>query len=129
MKHELAYFTDTVNSLIEGNVILVHKNNASVLTRVANGQTRYKVLSDSLRSISYVTEFARAKVSWTRPDGTVEARLKLPAERNRIFAFVVCLLTEVESGRRNFLDFFKEYNDETDRNKGYEKLENRVLIQ
>ena len=127
MKNELAYFTDTVNRLIEGKLILVDKNIASVLKCVANVPALYKCLSDSLRSISYVTEFSRAKVSWTRPDGTVEARLKLPAERNRIFAFVVCLLTEVDSGRRNFLDFLKEYYDETDSNRGYEKFVNEVL--
>lgn len=127
MKNELAYFTDSVNKLIEGKLILVDKNIASVLKCVATVPALYKCLSDSVRTTSYVTEFSRAKVTWTRPDGTVEARLKLPTERNRLFAFVVCLLTEVDSGRRNFLDFLKDYYHEADSNVGYEKFANEVL--
>lgn len=127
MKNELAYFTDSVNRLIEGKLILVDKNIAQVLKCVATVPTLCKCLSETVRTTSYVTEFSRARVTWTKPDGTVEARLKLPAERNRLFAFVVCLLTEVDAGRRNFLDFLKEYYHETDSNVGYEKFANEVL--
>ena len=127
MKNELAYFTNTVNRLIEGKLILVDKNIASVLQCVATVPALCKCVADAVRTTSYVTEFSRARVSWTRPDGTVESRLKLPVERNRLFAFVVCLLTEVDSGRRNFLEFLKEYYHEHDTNLGYERFANEVL--
>ncbi|MCM1290091.1 MAG: hypothetical protein NC132_06210 [Corallococcus sp.] len=127
MKNELAYFTDSVNRLIEGKMILVDKNIASVLKCVASTPVLCKCLSDSLRSVSYVTEFSRARVTWTRPDGTVDARLKLPAERNRLFAFVVCLLTEVDCGRRNILEFLKEYYNDADSNVAYERFATEVL--
>lgn len=127
MKNELAYFTDTVNNLIEGKLILVDKNIAQVLQCVATVPALCKCLSDTVHQISYATEFSRARVTWTRPDGTVEAKLKLPAERDRLFAFVVCLLTEVDTGRRNFLEFLKEYYHETDNNLGYEKFINEAL--
>ncbi len=127
MKNGLAYFTDSVNRLIEGKLILVDKNIASVLKCVATVPTLCKCLTETVRATSYVTEFSRARVTWTRPDGTVEARLKLPTERNRLFAFVVCLLTEVDGGRRNFLEFLKEYYHETDANLGYEKFADEVL--
>ena len=127
MKNELAYFTDSVNRLIEGRLIMVDKNIASVLKCVATVPALCKCVADTVRTTSYVTEFSRARVSWTRPDGTVESRLKLPVERNRLFAFVVCLLTEVDSGRRGFLEFLKEYYHEHDTNIGYEKFANEVL--
>lgn len=127
MKNELGYFTDSVNKLIEGKLILVDKNIAQVLKCVATVPALCKCLSDTVRTTSYVTEFSRARVTWTKPDGSVEARLKLPAKRNRLFAFVVCLLTEVDSGRRNFLEFLKEYYHEADSNVGYEKFVNEVL--
>lgn len=127
MKNELAYFTDTVNRLIEGRLILVDKHIASVLKCVATVPALCKCVADTVRTTSYVTEFSRARVSWTRPDGSVESRLKLPVERNRLFAFVVCLLTEVDSGRRSFLEFLKEYYHEHDTNIGYEKFANEVL--
>ena len=125
--NELAYFTDSVNKLIDGKLILVDKNIASVLRCVAAVPALRKCLADTVRSVSYVTEFSRARVTWTRPDGTVEARLKLPAERNRIFSFVVCLLTEVDSGRRNFLEFLREYYDDKDNNAAYEKFAEQAL--
>lgn len=125
--NDLAYFTDTVNTLMEGKLILIDKNIASVLKCVVSVPALCNCLSDTCRAMSYVTEFSRARVTWTRPDGTVEARLKMPAERNRLFAFVVCLLTEVDGGRRNFLGFLKEYYNDSDANLGYEKFIVEVL--
>lgn len=127
MQNELAYFTDSVNTLIEGKLILVDKNIASVLKCVATVPALCKCLAETCQTMSYVTEFSRARVTWTRPNGTVEARLKMPTDRNRLFAFVVCLLAEVDGGRRNFLDFLKEYYNESDNNLGYEKFAAEVL--
>ena len=127
MRNELAYFTDSVNRLIEGKLILVDKNIASVLKCIASTPVLCKCISDSLKNVSYVTEFSRARVAWTRHDGVVEARLKLPADRNRMFAFVVCLLTEVDSGRRNLLDFLKEYYNDVNNDASYARFAKEVL--
>ncbi len=126
-RNALAYFTDSVNSLMEGKLILVDKHIASVLKCVATVPPLCRCLADTLKTSAYVTEFSRARVTWTRPDGTAEARLKLPADRNRLFTFVVCLLTEVDSGRRNFIDFLKEYYYDADSNISYERFINEVL--
>lgn len=125
--NELALFTDSVNKLIEGQLILVDKHIASVLKCVATSPILYKNLGVTLKTMSYSTEFSRARVTWTKSDGVVESRLKLPVDRNRLFAFVVCLLTEVDSGRRNFLDFLKEYYNDSDSNAAYLKFANEVL--
>ncbi len=125
--NELAVFTNSVNNLIESKLILVDKNIAMVLKCVASSDTLCKVLSNAIRTTPYATEFSRAKVTWTTGDGRVVSQLKLPVDRNRLFAFVVCLLTEVDSGRRNLLDFLKEFYDSTDTNRGYEKFANEVL--
>jgi len=127
MQNELDYFTESVNTLIEGKLILVDKNIASVLKCVATVPALTKCLSETLRTMSYVTEFSRARITWTRPNGLVEARLKMPTERNRLFTFVVCLLAEVDGGRRNFLEFLKEYYNDSDANLGYDKFSAEVL--
>ena len=106
---------------------MVDKHIASVLQCVATSQILRKSLSDTLKTMTYSTEFSRARVAWTRSDGVVEARLKLPADRNRLFAFVVCLLTEVDSGRRNILDFLKEYYNEADNDLSYARFAKEVL--
>lgn len=126
-KNELANFVDSVNTLIEGKLILVDKHIASVLQCVATSPILCKALSDTLKTMTYATEFSRARVAWTRNDGVVEAHLKLPADRNRLFAFVVCLLTEVDSGRRNLMDFLKEYYNDVNNDLSYAKFASEVL--
>ena len=125
--NEIAYFTDSVNTLIEGKLILIDKHIAQVLKCVAASKTLCQTLSETMQTMSYVTEFSRARVTWTRSDGVVESRLKLPADRNRLFAFVVCLLTEVDSGRRNILEFLKEYYNEPNNDLNYVKFSDQVL--
>ena len=107
--NELAFFTSSVNRLIEGKLILIDKHIATVLKSVATSPTLYRTLSETVKTMSYATEFSRARVTWTSVDGITENRLKLPTDRNRLFAFVTCLLTEVDSGRRNILDFLHDY--------------------
>ena len=125
--NELANFVDSVNTLIEGKLILVDKHIANVLQSVATSPILKDALSNTLKTMTYATEFSRARVAWTRSDGVVEARLKLPADRNRLFAFVVCLLTEVDSGRRNLLDFLKEYYNDANNDASYARFANEVL--
>ena len=125
--NELAYFTDSVNTLIEGKLILIDKHIASVLKCVAISPTLRNALSETVKTMSYSTEFSRARVTWTRNDGVAESRLKLPVDRNRLFAFVVCLLTEVDSGRRNILEFLKEYYNDVNNDLSYAKFAEEVL--
>ena len=124
---EIAYFTDSVNTLIEGKLILIDKHIAQVLKCVAASPTLCGTLSETVKTMSYATEFSRARVTWTRSDGTVECSLKLPVDRNRLFPFVVCLLTEVDAGRRNILDFLKEYYYAGDNDRSYARFAEEVL--
>lgn len=125
--NELAFFTSSVNRLIEGQLILVDKHIATVLQSVAKSPTLCRVLSQTLKSMSYATEFSRARVTWTSVDGVKESRLKLPIDRSRQFAFVVCLLTEVDCGKRNFLDFLREYYNAGDNDSSYARFASEVL--
>lgn len=125
--NELAFFTSSVNRLIEGQLILVDKHIATVLKSVAKSPTLYKALSTTLKTMSYAVEFSRARVNWTTVDGAKESRLKLPVDRNRLFAFVVCLLTEVDCGKRNFLEFLREYYNAGDNDGSYARFAVEVL--
>lgn len=125
--NELAFFTSSVNRLIEGQLILVDKHIATVLKSVATSTTLCKALSNTLKTMSYATEFSRARVTWTSAEGVKESRLKLPVERNRMFAFVVCLLTEVDCGKRNIMDFLHEYYKASDNDGSYARFASEVL--
>ncbi len=125
--NDLAYFTECVNNLIDGELIMVDKNIASVLKCVVNCPVLCQCLSSSIKNTSYVTEFSRAKVTWTRSDGVVINQLKLPQDTTRLFTFVVCLLTEIDSGRRSITDFLHEFFGDTDNNASYRKFVSEVI--
>ncbi len=127
MANELTNLTNSINTLIQGQLILVNQNIAQVLRCVASSEVLRQTLADTLKNTSYATEFSRARVSWTRNDGVVVSQLKLPQDRNRLFSFVVCLLTEMDSGRRNFIDFLREYYMDESNNASYERFGNEVL--
>ncbi len=125
--NELAFFTSSVNRLIEGQLILVDKHVATVLKSVATSPILCRTLADTVKTMSYATEFSRARVTWTSVNGVVENSLKLPKDTNRLFAFVVCLLTEIDSGRRNFLDFLRDYYHDVNADASYARFANEVL--
>lgn len=75
----------------------------------------------ALQENSYAVEFARARSTVTLQDGSEQSRLKPPASDKTMFAFVVCLLTEFDSGRRNLTDFLSEYY-QGDANESYHRF-------
>ena len=121
--NELAYFTECVNNLIDGELIMVDKNIASVLKCVVNCPVLCQCLSSSIKNTSYVTEFSRAKVTWTRSDGVVINQLKLPQDTTRLFTFVVCLLGLVKDDRRA-----GSQTEDTRRDLGVELLERQLKL-
>ena len=115
----LALFTSSINQLIESPLIMVDKQIANLLQTVTRVPQLLKCLQETSKASNYATEFSRAKVVLTRPDGTLECKLKLPVEQARLFTFVVCLLMQVDSGKLNFIDFLKEYFYQEDSNDSY----------
>ncbi len=101
--NELAFFTSSVNRLIEGKLILVDKHIATVLKSVATSPTLRRCLAETVKTMSYAMEFSRARV------------------------FVVCLLTEIDNGRRNFLDFLREYYNDVNNDARYARFASEVL--
>ncbi len=123
----LALFTSSINQLIESPLIMVNKQIANLLQTVTRVPALMKTLQETVKTSSYATEFSRAKVTLTRPDGTLECKLKLPTEQTRLFTFVVCLLMQVDSAKLNFIDFLKEYFYQEDSNDSYALFVAEVL--
>jgi hypothetical protein len=119
-------FTDSVNQLMDSSLIMVDRNIARLLKSVASIPQLCKVLFDTAKTTSYVTEFSRARVTLTR-NGTSETKLKLPADSNRLFAFVMCLLVEIDSGSRVFLDFLKEFYYDKDSEVSFQMFISEVV--
>lgn len=126
-RNSLALFSYSVNQLIESSLIMVDKHIAQLLKVVANEPVLTKVLRETLQTTSYVTEFSRAKVVLTRPDGKTESKLKLPNDRNKLFSFVVCLLLEIDGGKRQLIEFLKDFYYDADSNVSFLNFVNSVL--
>lgn len=125
--YNLQVFTQRVNTLIESKLILTDKAIANLLKIITITKPMLDSVTQSLKEVSYATEFLRAKTTLTRPNGEIVSKLKLPQIETRLFAFVVCLLTEFDSGRRNLVEFLQEFYTNEDSNLSYVQFADAVL--
>ncbi len=125
--NNIVMFDNCVSNMMQCRLIMVDKRIASLLRCVADVPVLRQTMADSLRSASYASQYSRARVTFTRPDGVVQSQLKLPVDKQRLFTFVVCLLLEVDSGKRDFIQFLEEYYPASDSNVSYSHFVEAVL--
>lgn len=123
----LKTFIERVNELIESKLILTKKAVTGLLKFVAANEAMLSAIRDSLAEITYAKEFSRAKTTITRPDGTVLDKLKTPPTDARLFAFVVCLLTEFDTDKRDLIDFLRQFFAGEDSNAAYAEFADQFL--
>jgi len=118
---------DLIWRLIE--MLLADKSISSLLKCVASIPEFTSVVGRTLERISYVEEFERCRVFYFK-DAKTHLRFILPNEKNRVFTLVVCLLSEIDSGRRNLLQFLHEYfpNAESDDFLAYQRFAQNILV-
>lgn len=124
---QFSTFITRINDLISSKLILVDKHISSLLKFVAATPQIGQCVADTLQSVSYSSEFEKARTCTTEADGRVRARLVLPQDNNRIVTFLVCLLAEIDNGQRNILDFLQEYFFDKDTQVSYNKFCDAML--
>lgn len=77
-------------------------------------------LRNILPAFNYADEFSRASIPLEQIGDNVRSKLILPRQESVRFAFIVCLLTEIDSGKRDFVLFLREYFDCGDTQKSFE---------
>jgi len=122
-------FNERVHNLINSHLLLADKSISSLLKCVASIPEFTSVVGRTLERISYVEEFERCRVFYFK-DAKTHLRFILPNEKNRVFTLVVCLLSEIDSGRRNLLQFLHEYfpNAESDDFLAYQRFAQNILV-
>ncbi|MEG1706954.1 MAG: hypothetical protein RR086_05245 [Clostridia bacterium] len=120
-------FENRINALISCKLILSDRHISNLLKCITVIPTFTDCIKETLAVTGYKTEFSRAKVTVTKSDGTLQSKLKLPIEKSRLFTFVTCLLTEVDCGRRSFVEFLSDYFYSGDSNASYELFCQQVL--
>lgn len=126
-QENLKIFIERTNTLIETKVILADKAISTLLKCVVSNEIFLQTIKDTLKEIPYATEFSRARATITQPNGTVLSKLKLPQTDSRIFTFVICLLTEFDSNKRNLLEFLQEFFTNEDANVSYKQFAVQIL--
>ena len=124
----LQLFTQSINGLIDSKLIMVNQNIESVLKSVASVSVFTNCLVETLKTTNYVNELNRATVTFMGADRRQKKQLKLPIDKNRAFTLVVCLLTEIDCGKRNFLDFLKEYFNANEPTESYDMFVEQILL-
>lgn len=122
-------FNERVNNLINSHLLLADKAISVLLRCVASTPEFTAVVSKTLERVSYVEEFERSRVFYFK-DAKTHLRFVLPNDKNRIFTLVVCLLSEMDAGRRNLLQFLHEYfpNPDGDDFLAFQRFAQTILV-
>jgi len=122
-------FNERVHNLINSHLLLADKAISLLLKCVASIPEFTAILGQTLARVSYVEEFERSRVIYFK-DGKTHVRFVLPGDKNRTFTLVVCLLSEMDAGRRNLLQFLHEYfpNQESDDFLAYQRFSQTILV-
>ena len=126
-ENEAAVFDERVNALIESKYILADKRIASLLKGIVSNSYLMDVVSESLKTFSYATEFARNRLMVSDGDG-VKSRMTLPVDKVRLFTFVFCLLAEIDAGKRDFSKFLTEYFGEENANESFKRFCGEIIV-
>ncbi|MEG1528575.1 MAG: hypothetical protein RR248_05795 [Clostridia bacterium] len=127
LQNNIKDFVYRANDLIQSKMILADKAITNMLRCIADIKPLLDCAMQSLADTTYAVEFLRAKESVVLPDGTKHNKIKPPINPIRLFAFVVCLLTEFDSARRNLSDFLNEYYANEDVNISYSQFATQFL--
>lgn len=122
-------FNERVHNLINSHLLLADKAISSLLKCVATTPEFTSTIGRTLERISYVEEFERCRVFYFK-DAKTHLRFILPTDKNRVFTLVVCLLSEIDSGRRNLLQFLHEYfpTPESDDFLAFQRFAQNILV-
>lgn len=109
MADSIQLFEERCEDLAQSPFILADKKISNLLRTVAVQEDLYRLTERTLERFNYEVEFMKARRP--RPDRPERMTLVLPDSREKLAAFVFCLLCEFENGERDlqtFLDAFFE---------------------
>lgn len=101
---KISEFINSVDGLIAGKFILADIKISNLLNMIATNNSLYNYIKKCLIEFSFEKELSRAEVKNRFNNGV----FKLPAEKDKIVAFVFCLLVECDAKRMDFFGFINE---------------------
>lgn len=121
-------FTQSVEKMMESSFLMAGKNLGQLLANFTAVNEFKLYLKTVLASFNYPLEFDRASVPLEMVGEALRIKLILPRQESIRFAFIVCLLTEIDAGRRDFVLFLNEYFNRGDTQKSYEAFCDEIIL-
>ena len=121
---KISEFINSVEGLINGKFILADIKISNLLNMIATNTALYNYIKKCLIEFSFEKELSRAEVKNRFYNG----EFKLPPEREKIVAFVFCLLVECDAKRMDFFGFINENFQATKNMSEYSNFAQSVLV-
>ena len=123
MDRECRIFGERCDELVSSRFILAEKRISELLKSLVLLPGLYRICENCLTDFNYETEFLRARTAGL----SGRYRLSLPKEREKLVAFVFCLLSEIENKHRDLARLIEEYYDDNCV-EGYERFCSEVIV-
>lgn len=121
---KISEFINSVDGLINGKFILADIKISNLLNMIATNTALYNYIKKCLIEFSFEKELSRAEVKNRFNNG----EFKLPPEREKIVAFVFCLLVECDAKRMDFFGFINENFSASKNMSEYSNFAQSVLV-
>ncbi|MBE5746368.1 MAG: hypothetical protein E7359_03670 [Clostridiales bacterium] len=121
---KISEFINSVDGLINGKFILADIKISNLLNMIATNTALYNYIKQCLIEFSFEKELSRAEVKNRFNNG----EFKLPPEREKIVAFVFCLLVECDAKRMDFFGFINENFKSSKNMSEYANFAQSVLV-
>lgn len=121
---KISEFINSVEGLINGKFILADIKISNLLNMIASTPALYNYIKKCLIDFSFEKELSRADVKNRFNNG----EFKLPPEKEKVVAFVFCLLVECDAKRMDFYGFINENFKATNNFSEYSNFSKTVLI-
>src|SRR5574344_1411732 len=121
---KISQFVASCNDMINGKFILADVKITKILNMIAGSDELYRYITECMTGFDFSREYHRAEVK----NGLNGGVFAVPAEREKVVAFVFCLLVECDAKRIDFYGFINENFSGSDRNDSYKTFANVLLM-
>lgn len=109
LNSSLNMFTSRCDELISAGYILADKKISNLLKCIVTNGEIVELMEECLTDFNYEVEFLKARSQCQITGNSNRFRLNLPAEKKKFVAFVLCMLSEFDSGTKDLHRFLLDY--------------------
>ena len=121
---KIAQFIASCDDMINGKFILADVKITKVLNMIAGSDELYRYISECMVGFDFSREYHRAEVK----NGLNGGRFQIPAEPDKLVAFVFCVLVECDAKRLDFYNFINDNFGKENKTDAYKNFAQTLLV-